>query len=133
MRLVACGGRKATTPQPAKDLYTGGLFKAARAWAEQSPDGAWGIISAKYGILMPDDVVAPYDFTTKNSAVIEEAVRISLPLPACDVLEVAAPLRYYTAIANLCPGARWVFGELPDKRFGYQTQWLINHTQKGVE
>lgn len=58
--LVGCGKAKMTTPQPAKDLYIGPLFKAARAYAEQQCDD-WVILSARHGVVLPDEVIEPYD------------------------------------------------------------------------
>lgn len=58
--LVGCGKVKMMTPQPAKDLYIGPLFKAARAYAEQQCDD-WVILSAKHGVVLPDNVIEPYD------------------------------------------------------------------------
>lgn len=58
--LVGCSGPKADYPRPAKDLYQSPLFRAARQYAEQHGDD-WRILSAKYGVVHPDDVIAPYD------------------------------------------------------------------------
>lgn len=58
--LVGCGRAKRRTPALAKDLYTGGLFKATRRWAEANTD-SWLILSAKHGLLEPGQVVAPYN------------------------------------------------------------------------
>jgi hypothetical protein len=57
--LVGCGSAKLERPARAKDLYTGSLFVAARAYAEQCDD--WRILSARYGLLNPDAKVAPYN------------------------------------------------------------------------
>lgn len=127
MRLVACGSRKATEERPAQDLYTGGLFRAARAWAEQSPDGLWGIVSAKHGILLPTTPLAPYNHTADMGS-IARAVGRGIRLAVGTPLEVAAPERYYRAIRLHYPGALWMFAELPDKRMGYQRHWLLGHT-----
>lgn len=58
--VIACGAKKAETPQPARDLYIGTLFRKARAAAEalQVP---WLILSAKHGLLNPNQIVEPYD------------------------------------------------------------------------
>lgn len=63
--LVGCGKSKLTRPAPAKDLYTGNLFRLARAYAEKTCDG-WGILSAKHNFVLPDEVLKPYDFTMKQ-------------------------------------------------------------------
>lgn len=58
--LVGCGKQKLSHRARAKDLYTGPLFKKARAYAEQFGD-EWAILSARHGLVMPDDVIEPYD------------------------------------------------------------------------
>lgn len=58
--VVSCGARKATTPQPAKDLYTGAYFKKARAAAE-GLGCPWLIMSALHGLVKPDTVLDPYE------------------------------------------------------------------------
>ena len=60
--LVGCGAEKLPAPAKAKDLYTGPLFKKARAYAEKFGD-EWRILSAKYGLLDPERVIEPYDLT----------------------------------------------------------------------
>ncbi len=49
-------------PQPARSLYTSAWFKKASAYAQQIAD-RWFILSAKYGLVPPDQVIAPYDET----------------------------------------------------------------------
>jgi hypothetical protein len=46
--LVACGKSKRPEACPARELYTGTLFRKARAWAERHGD-AWAILSARHG------------------------------------------------------------------------------------
>lgn len=57
--IVACSARKAPEARPARDLYQGKTFLAARAVAETLD--AWWILSAKRGLVHPDTVVEPYD------------------------------------------------------------------------
>jgi len=60
--LVACCSRKLDHPAPARELYCSRLFKAAVAWLEASTRcGGWAILSAKYGLVDPDQVIEPYD------------------------------------------------------------------------
>lgn len=58
--LIACGKSKLDRPAPARDLYTGQLFRLARAYVEANCD-EWAILSAKYLLLMPWEVIEPYD------------------------------------------------------------------------
>lgn len=60
--LVSCVKLKNQRPSAAKDLYCSTLFKEMRRFAE-SKGGSWGILSAKYGLLMPDDQIEPYELT----------------------------------------------------------------------
>lgn len=58
--LVGCSQTKAPVASPARDLFTGPLFRKARARAERS-GVPWYVLSAKFGLLDPDEVVSPYD------------------------------------------------------------------------
>ncbi|MFK4706064.1 hypothetical protein ABIC83_002903 [Roseateles asaccharophilus] len=60
--LVACGAQKLPHAAAAQDLYTGDLFKKSRAWAERF-GSRWMILSAKHGLVAPDQVIEPYDVT----------------------------------------------------------------------
>ncbi|MBU1750359.1 MAG: hypothetical protein KKA73_21965, partial [Chloroflexi bacterium] len=52
--------RKLSTPAPARDLYQGRIFRAALLYAEHHHDATL-ILSARYGLVHPDQVLAPYD------------------------------------------------------------------------
>lgn len=62
--LIPCGGAKLTQPAPARDLYTGQMFRhtitAAQA-AIGADDARVLILSAEHGLVDPDQIVAPYD------------------------------------------------------------------------
>lgn len=62
--LVGCSDAKGPAAEPGRDLYRSALFRAARAVAERAP--AWGILSARYGLVLPDQVIAPYDLTIRD-------------------------------------------------------------------
>ena len=68
--LVSCVSMKQSTPCRARDLYTSPWFLKARNYvvASQSP---WFILSAEYGLLRPDQVVAPYERTLNTMGVDE--------------------------------------------------------------
>jgi hypothetical protein len=63
--LVACVSTKMPNRAPAKDLYVSALFQKARAFATSRFDD-WRIISAKYGLLAPDQMIDPYEQTLTN-------------------------------------------------------------------
>lgn len=58
--LVGCGKAKLAHAAPAKDLYTGSLFAAARRYAEECDE--WRIVSALYGLVEPEREIDPYEY-----------------------------------------------------------------------
>ena len=68
--LVSCVSQKQPSPAPARDLYTSSLFSKASAYAD-STGQPWFILSAKYGLVHPDEVIAPYDLTLNTMPVAE--------------------------------------------------------------
>lgn len=65
--LVACSATKLDHPAPAADLYQGDVFRLLRRIIEHPQMhglySRWGILSAKHGLVMPEQVLAPYDVT----------------------------------------------------------------------
>lgn len=57
--FVGCGAAKRDEPCAARDMYTSPFFILKRRYAEQFDD--WYILSAKHGLLDPDEVIEPYD------------------------------------------------------------------------
>ena len=62
MIVIGCGKDKLDVPAKARELYVGSLFRQARRYAEATGE-PWAILSAKHGIVCPDDVIEPYDVT----------------------------------------------------------------------
>lgn len=60
--LIGCGRAKQEGRHEAQDLYTGSLFRARRTYAERTGD-PWYIISAKYGLVRPEQWIDSYDLT----------------------------------------------------------------------
>lgn len=58
--LLGCVKLKRDTAQAAKDLYCSPLWTARRGYAEAS-GRPWFIVSAFYGLIEPDEQIAPYD------------------------------------------------------------------------
>jgi hypothetical protein len=68
--LISCSKSKLAKKAPARDLYTGNLFRKAVAWAEKH-GYTWYAVSALYGLVHPDHSLEPYDFTLKQLRVRE--------------------------------------------------------------
>lgn len=80
--LVSCVKSKRETAVAARDLYTSQLFRGLRAYAESHAD-AWYILSAKHGLVRPDDSIAPYEHTLTTMAKQDRAAwvrRVQLQL-----------------------------------------------------
>ena len=59
--LVSCGKAKLDHPAPARDLYTGSLFRAAKKGIAAAGYDAWWILSARHHLVHPDEIISPYD------------------------------------------------------------------------
>lgn len=58
--LLGCVKSKLSGPAPAQDLYTSTLYQRRRRYAEAA-GLPWFVLSARYGLVRPDEVIAPYD------------------------------------------------------------------------
>jgi len=61
--LVSCGASKNTNPSPARELYTGALFRNSLAYAEKLGGDKIFILSALHGLVELDTLIAPYNVT----------------------------------------------------------------------
>jgi hypothetical protein len=116
--LVGCVKSKRAGVHAARDLYTSPLFRARVADVE-ARGLPWLVLSAKHGVLRPDDPVEKYDETLNAMAARERAAwgaRVVSQLVAelgglaGTTLEVHAGGRYVAAVAPLleAKGARVV-------------------------
>ena len=64
--LVGCVKKKVGVPRVAKDLYVSTLFVGRHSYVERSSD-EWWVLSAKHGLVHPDEVLAPYNVTLKDA------------------------------------------------------------------
>jgi hypothetical protein len=71
--LIGCGKTKRQERSAAAELYTGSLFRARLAYAQAS-GCPWWIISAKYGLVDPFQLIGPYDLTIADLPILERAV-----------------------------------------------------------
>lgn len=118
--VIPCGSSKLSYPAPARDLYTGPLFRKALALADRC-DADLYIFSAKYGLLHPDTVIAPYDQVLPLLACPKEVTALK---QAANVILQRYSKRVYLMswryCAQLVPGDKPLCG-LP---LGKQLQWL---------
>ena len=132
--LVACVSKKNKSPMSARDLYISDWFLKASAYADRISD-QWFILTAKYGLLDPDDVIDPYDETLNKMPVKARrdwAVRVQdelIPqLNYGDQLVILAGMKYREFLVDPL-GARGFQVEIPMEglRIGEQLSWLSNN------
>lgn len=135
--LVSCVKSKCPSESPARDLYTSPLFVGMRRYAEQHAD-AWFILSAEYGVLSPDQLVASYANTLNTMMKadrLEWAKRVQQQLlkvlvPGTKVI-ILAGKRYREGIVPFLRGEGFSV-EVPMEglRIGSQLSWLNRHAHK---
>jgi len=137
--IVGCVGEKGTTPAPAGNLYTSPLFRKRRAYAE-GVNRPWLVLSARYGLVDPAEVVEPYDVQIGDLAPEERAELVKQirrkaatlgRAPAGGHLaEVHAGAPYVELLREaLPPGKGWSFRHpVEGLRVGEQLAWYGPNT-----
>jgi len=130
--LVACGATKLEESAPASELYTGQLFRKARAYAERTGT-AWFILSAEHGLLRPDTIVEPYDTRLPSSKADRMAwgARAGAELEAeleeleVDELVLLAGRAYVEPIVEALQGTELTLSEpMAGMMIGERLSWL---------
>lgn len=70
---ISCVKSKRSSNCAAKDMYTSPLFRLRLLYAQKLQPQKIFILSAKYGLLKPDDVIAPYEKTLKTMKASERS------------------------------------------------------------
>ena len=80
--IASCGKAKiwnrhfSSDTVPAREAYTGSLFRLCRRYAEAVAGERWLIFSAKYGFLLPGQLIQDYNVTiTDPSSITVEELR----------------------------------------------------------
>lgn len=129
--FVSCVGQKEQRAFPAKDLYKSTWFKKARSLVESKQHTLF-IISAKYGLISPDEVINPYEQTLNLMPINERRiwaekviVQIIGSAPRMEQAVFLAGKRYYEFIAHALE-KRGIEVNLPIKNLGIgkQLQWI---------
>ncbi len=114
--IISCGNRKIWNNTknpgigscPAKNVYTGNFVRLNQRYAEKFYPKFWCIVSAKYGFLMPDDIV-PENYNiriTDPDAISMEELRKQakdLGLDSYDRVVVLAGKAYVDAVRKALP------------------------------
>lgn len=133
--LVSCVRKKRTATCLARELYVSDWFLKASRYVEASGCD-WFILSAEYGLVAPDQVIAPYERTLKRMHVEQRkawAHRVSEQLaeaaPKLSHVVLLAGERYREFLVP-CLSHRGVVISVPMERLriGEQLRWLGQHS-----
>jgi len=104
--LVAGGRAQLSEPAAARDLYVSPLFARRRARAEAT-GVPWFVVSGRWGLLQPDDILAPYSFSLAQQSVsyqrawgrfVAEQLALLSPVGRGDVVEIYTGAAYAAAL-----------------------------------
>lgn len=136
--LVSCVAGKKPDPVPAAELYTSVWFTKARKLVEAT--GAhWFILSAEYGLVAPDSVIASYERTLNRMSAADRRTwadrvlqQMEMDLPAAAEVVILAGHRYRE---NLVSWLRQRYAKvtipMQGLRIGKQLQWMDNASANG--
>ena len=98
--LVTCVSKKLKYTSPAQDLYISDWFRKASTYAQNVAD-EWYILSAKYGLINPNEMIEPYDETLNKATAVFRRVwasRVFDTLRPCleagDIVIMLAGVKY---------------------------------------
>lgn len=130
--LVGCVSQKADRPMRARDLYISELFRRRRAYADASGI-PWWILSAEYGLVQQEAVIAPYDTKigsrslSERQALARQVARElerTLGTLAGKRIEIHAGDEYVQTVGpTLRAAGAEVIRPLMGLGFGYQLKW----------
>lgn len=131
--LIGCGAAKLNLPQgrtaAAKDLYTGGLFRKRRRYAESSGE-RWFIVSAHFGLLEPEEHIYRYNVRLTQEMAHTWALRVRGQLlyhaPDVSTLEIHAGEPYASELAMKMMRTCEVVTPLQGLGIGKQLRWYAD-------
>ena len=129
--LVSCVGQKRSVPSAAGDLYTSAWFRKAKSYVAKF-GGPWFILSAKYGLVHPEDVIEPYDVKLNTMPVADRRewarnvlVNLEPHLEGVETVVFLAGKRYREFLENpLADQGAVVSVPMEGLRIGEQLSWL---------
>ncbi len=138
--LVSCCGEKLAHAAPARQLYRSQLFRKSAAWVEQQ-GLEWFVLSAAYGLIKPDDQLAPYDksaarMSTEERAAWAREVALQLDARFADNPELEIVLlagQAYTGWIPLVSGFARVEQPLEGMQIGERLRWLTERLHDGAQ
>lgn len=100
--LIGCSATKLERAAPARDLYTGRVFRESVKYAE-AIGARWFVLSALHGVVAPETVIEPYDVTLTK---LSKGERLSWAGMVAEQLDALGAPSRITVLA----GAEYVAG-----------------------
>ncbi|MEQ1935460.1 MAG: DUF6884 domain-containing protein [Fimbriimonadaceae bacterium] len=125
--LVSCVKSKRPHAAPARDLYTSAWFTKARDLVEKS-EARWFVLSSRYGLVSPEAMIEPYDYTLNTLGVQERKAW------AKKVLEQLEPQLKGTRRVVMLAGQRYrEFLMQPLEKLGIAVEVPMQHKTRGQQ
>jgi hypothetical protein len=128
--LVSCVGKKRAEATQAKDLYASEWFFRARGFVERT-GSPWFILSAKFGLVSPDQTIPPYEQTlntmprTERQAWAEQVrQQMELALPGGGRCVILAGQRYREFLMDYLSQRYTTDVPMRGLGIGKQLRWL---------
>lgn len=138
--LIGCGKAKQDDRWvgPARDLYTGCLFRARRKFAEQhvnyfGSESRWFILSASHFVVNPSVPYRPYNQTIKS---LTRTERMKWPLQvASELIDYAAACRTpFPCLISLHMGRDYAMPLKPIlEHIGFRVVWPVEGMSQGAQ
>jgi hypothetical protein len=131
--LVACVKGKLSRAAPARDLYVSTWFQKVRDLVEAS-GARWFVLSSHYGLVGPDEVIRPYEYTLNSAGITERRewaervlAKLEPELARYKRVVMFAGERYREFLVGAL-GRRGMAVEIPMQglRRGEQLEWLVS-------
>lgn len=134
--LIACASKKRGERTRAGDLYVSPLFSKSKELATFEAD-KWYILSAKHGLLRPDEIISPYDKTLNRMTqterhqwarrVLNELINVSSP--SDDIIILAGSAYRETLVPELEDRGYAVSVPMLGLSIGNQLKWLTERAE----
>jgi hypothetical protein len=133
--LIACSSSKSVVDAPARDFYTGTLFRKSAQFAERTCDD-WAVLSAKHGLVRRHQRLYPYDETLSDKTLSERrawAQRVFQEIDAAWPIQsephtfvLLAGANYRAGLVEALSACPSVIVDIPMQGLGIgkQLQWL---------
>lgn len=125
--LVQCVSKKLEYAARADELYISPWFLKAKRYVE-SRDGIWFILSAKHGLLKPNDSIDPYNLTLNNMNADD---RRRWGMDVCSKLKLALPVVGEVTSIEILAGHRYRVGLIDQLHEDYGEKVLIPMEGRG--